>query len=454
MRFGAGRRAHASTLPGVFVAALLGLAAAGGQDGEDSEAVEFSDRERQRILRLSPLEAPPLDATNRFDGDPRAELLGRFLFFDAALSANGEVSCATCHDPRTELSDTEPVAKGLGVGTRRTPSLWNVASQRWFFHDGRADSLWSQALGPIENPLEMGGSRTAVAHRIAREPALRAAFEELRGPLPELEDGARFPARAHPDPRRPDAAHARAWAAMAPADREAIDRLFSDVGKVIAAYERGFVSRDAPFDRFVEGLREDDAAKRESLGAAARRGLKLFLGKGRCRLCHNGPAFTDGEFHGLGLAARGGGMPTDPGRYAGVPALLADPFNAAGRFSDAPEGERAARLEGMVAGPANWGEFKTPSLRNVARRPPFMHGGQFEDLAAVLHFYSTLEGAAPLHQHQEQVLTAREFTEGERTDLAAFLESLTGAPPAPELLAPPSLEELAGPLEGVPKGHR
>lgn len=418
------------------------------------EPVVFDERELQRILALSPLGEPPLDATNRFDGDGRAEELGRFFFFDRELSANGEISCATCHDPAQEFSDGKPVAHTLAPGPRRTPSLWNMAWGRWFFHDGRADSLWSQALGPIENEIEMGGSRSAVAHRIAGEPGLRRAFEALRGPLPELGDRARFPLRAHPGaPGSPEAA---AWAAMAPADRAAIDAVYADVGKLIAAYERQLVSANAPFDRFVAGLREDDATKRAALGESARRGLRLFLGKGQCRLCHNGPNFSDGEFHGLGLATKSGGMPTDSGRYGGVPQLLASDFTAAGAHSDDPGGERAAQLEGLKVGPANWGEFKTPSLRNVARRGPLMHAGQFADVAAVLEFYSTLEGSAPLHQHQEQVLVARDFSEGEKRDLAAFLESLGGAPLDGRWSVPPLASEFGappGPVRSVPKEH-
>ena len=410
--------------------------AGGGVEGSDA-APEFSERDLSRLLKLSPLPEPPLDETNRFDGDPRAEALGRFLFFDAALSRDGTIACSTCHDPALAFSDGKPVAIGLGEGTRRTPSLLNAAYGRWYYHDGRADTLWSQALKPLEAPHEMGGDRVAIARRVHADQALRRAVEVLRGPLPALDDEARFPAHARPDPSSPKASHAVAWAAMAEADREAINRLFSDLGKFLAAFERRLVSRDSAFDRFVEGLREDDGAKRAALSASAQRGVALYLGRGRCRLCHNGPNFTDGEFHSLGLAARGGGMPEDAGRYEGVPQLLADEFNAAGDYSDAPDGARARQLRGLLAGPANWGEFKTPSLRDVDRRAPYMHAGQFGELAEVLNFYSTLEGAAPLHQHQEQVLTPLELDERELGDLGAFLRSLRGAPLGEAWTTPP-----------------
>ena len=422
--------------------ACLALLASLSLATQDDAPPTFSERDRARIAKLSPVGLPPLDPTNRFSGDERAARLGQQLFFEPALSRGGEHACASCHVPEKGFTDGRPVAVALGEGTRRTPPLWNLAYGRWYFHDGRADSLWAQALGPLENPLEMGNDRVAVLRVIASRADLREPFEGLRGPLPPLEDAARFPAHARPQRgAEPDEA-SRAWEAMSEADREATNRAFADVGKMLAAYERQLVSRDAPFDRFVEGLLEGDAEKRAALSSSAQRGLQLFLGKGQCRLCHNGPNFTDGEFHGLGLAPRGGGMPTDPGRYAGVERLLADPFNATGPYSDAPEGEAARSLAGLGRTAASWGEFKTPSLREVTRRAPFMHAGQLATLDEVLRFYSTLEGAAPLHQHQEQILQPRDFSEEELADLLAFLASLEGAPLPAELLEPP-----AGPLD-------
>ncbi len=435
-----------------LVLLVWGAASADLQETEGAEQeVQFDERELRRILQLSPLGEPPLDATNRFDGNPQAERLGHALFFDAGLSVNGEISCATCHDPKQGFSDGKPVADTLEPGKRRTPALWNAAYGHWYFHDGRAATLWSQALDPIEDEAEMGGDRLAVLHHIAQDEPLRRAFEQLRGPLPELENSEDFPAHARPVPDEPEHPHARAWAKMSEENRESVNRAFTDVGKMIAAYERRLVSRDSAFDRFVTGLREQDQELRRALSPSAQRGLRLFLGKGRCRLCHNGPNFSDGEFHGLGLATRAGGMPTDSGRYGGVPGLLEREFTASGPYSDAPLGERARQLEGLRVGPENWGEFKTPSLRNVGERAPYMHAGQFADLESVLNFYSTLEGAAPLHQHQEQVLTARDFTPQEIADLVAFLLSLQGAAIDSAWTGPPgSSRDLP---TDVPKQH-
>ncbi|MAF64564.1 MAG: hypothetical protein CMJ84_02740 [Planctomycetes bacterium] len=407
--------------------------------GERRGPSDFSEIELARILRHSPLPPRPPDPTNRWADDPRAARLGQALFFDARLSANGEIACATCHRPELDLTDGKALFEGLGVGERRTPPLWNLAWSRWLLWDGRVDSLWAQAVQPLENPIEMGGDRLAAAHLIASDPDLRAAYNELFGALPDLADGARFPEHARPVAGRPDDPHDVAWRAMEAADREAIDSLLVHLTKSIAAYERLLVSTDAPFDRFVAGLRDGDPEKLAALSARERRGLKLFVGKARCRMCHVGPNFTDNEFHNLSLPTADGGLPRDAGRYEGSRLLRADPLNAAGKFSDAPKGAAAERLGALVVGSETWGEFKTPSLRNVARRGPLMHRGQFTDLAEVIGFYSTLEGQSRLHGHRETVLVALELSEQEQADLRAFLGSLSGASLPETLLGPPTL---------------
>ncbi|MDP6540072.1 MAG: cytochrome c peroxidase [Planctomycetota bacterium] len=409
--------------------------------GDAGARLEFTELELARILRHSPLPPLPPDPTNRWADDPRAARLGQALFFDPRLSADGAISCATCHNPELDLSDGKAVFEGLGVGERRTPSLWNLAWSRWLFWDGRADSLWAQAVQPLENPLEMGGDRLALAHLVASDPRLRAAYGELFGPLPDLADGARFPAHARPVAGDLGHPHDVAWRGMAAADRRAVDEVLVHLTKSLAAYERKLVSTGSRFDRFVEGLREGDAEKLALFSDSERRGLGLFVGEARCRVCHVGPNFTDNEFHNLSLPTADGGLPTDSGRYAGSRLLRADPFNAAGEFSDAPDGAAAERLESLVVGSETWGEFKTPSLRNVARRGPLTHRGQFADLAAVIEFYSTLEGQSRLHGHRETVLVPLELTEEEKADLEAFLSTLTGAPPPEGLLGPPTLPD-------------
>lgn len=421
---------------------VLGLWASPFRPAQSADAghVRFTEQEQRRVLQHSPLPPPPPDPTNAVADNPAAARLGQRLFFDPRLSSNGRISCATCHQPQRHFADGKPLAEGLSRVERHTPALWNVAYNRWYFWDGRADTLWSQALQPIERPDEMGGSRTDVARLIAADRELRAAYEQVFGPIGELDDPRRFPpgARPHLDgARRPE--HA-AWESMNPEDRERVERVFVSAGKAIAAYQRRLLSRRSAFDVFVEGLRSGDAEKLSALSASAQRGLRLFVGRGNCRLCHSGPNFTDGEFHSVRVPPLEGGLPRDPGRYRGIEKVLADPFNAAGRYSDRGEGPAAEKLRHLARKPDDWGRFKTPSLRNVALTPPYMHQGQFATLDEVLDHYSTFSRALPAgHHQQETILVALNLTPEEKADLKAFLESLTDVDVDDELLrAPPA----------------
>jgi len=430
--------APAARLLAAAAAVLCGaFAGAAVRDDGDLAGVVLDEREIGLALTHSPLPEPPADESNAVADDPAAARLGQRLFFDARLSRNGEISCSTCHEPALAFTDGRPVSKGLGFAKRNSPTLLNSAYQRWFTWDGRADSAWAQALGPLEHRAEMGGDRTAIAHLVAGDPELRPAFEELFGPLPDLSDPERFPRRAHPSPDAPEHPDHRAWLAMATEDRAAVDALFARVGKLLAAYQRRLLSRDAPFDRFVAGLRDGDPEKLAALAPDAQRGFRLFAGRGRCRTCHFGPTFSDGEFHNTGVPPLGGGHHGDPGRYEGVPLLRANPFNAAGAHSDDPDGPRARATTGLLESPETWGQFKTPSLRNVALTPPYMHEGQLASLEDVLRFYSTLEGAQTGGHHAESILAPFGLTDRDVADLVAFLESLTDFELDPELLGPP-----------------
>ena len=358
-----------------------------------------------RTLQHSPL--PPLapDPSNAVADDPRAAQLGQYLFFDAGLSQNGRVSCATCHEPERAFSDGKPVFEGLGRGERNSPTLWNVAYQRWFFWDGRADTLWSQALGPLASPLEMGATPKSVLAHLCGDAELRAAYEALFGALPAESAG------------------------------EAGERVLVDLGKCFEAFERRLVTRSSPFDRYVAALRANDAEAAARYPAAARRGLALFDGRAGCRSCHPGPLFSDGEFHNLGVPRRGG--PSDPARFAGIGTLLASRYRCDGRFSDAPRNAQAEELAALVRSSESWGAFRTPSLRNVARSAPYMDRGQFATLREVLEFYSELKEAVPAGHHGETVLKPLHLAPPELDDLLAFLETLSDDPPDPQLISRP-----------------
>jgi cytochrome c peroxidase len=228
---------------------------------------------------------------------------------------------------------------------------------------------------------------------------------------------------------------------MAHDDRGAANRIFANVGKAIAAYERRIVSRDAPFDRFVAGLRDGDPGELAALGAGAQRGLALFVGRANCGVCHVGPSFTDGEFHDTGLA-RGPDGRLDAGRYDGVPALLEDEFNGLGTYSDAPDDP--GRLTRFLASrPEHLGQFKTPTLRNVALTAPYMHDGRLATLEDVVRYYARIDPRTFVGHHREAILQPIALDDDDVRDLVAFLESLTGAPVDPVLTRPPSSASTA-----------
>jgi cytochrome c peroxidase len=413
--------------------ALVALLLAGAQDGS---ALEFTAAERERILALSPLPAPPRDATNAVEEDPLAARLGQALFHDARFSKNGTISCATCHDPARAFADGRARGRGLDDVPRHTPSLWNVAWNRWFFWDGRKDSLWSQALAPLEDPAEHGGSRLQYAHALAADEHYRAAYARVFGPLPDLSDPERFPPRGRPVPGFPEHPYARAWNGMSARNRDAIDHVFANMGKALAAYQRRIVSSRSPFDVFVEGLRHGDPAREAALEPAARRGLRLFLGKARCHTCHDGPTFSDLEFHDDRVPPLDPEAPPDLGRFDGIALVLDDPFNGLGRHSDDPESGRT-RLAYLVRTSHNRREFKTPTLRNVALTPPYMHAGQFARLEDVVRFYSTLEGALPPHE-EEKLVEPLGLDEAEQADLVAFLRALSDDELPPDVVGAPA----------------
>jgi cytochrome c peroxidase len=174
---------------------------------------------------------------------------------------------------------------------------------------------------------------------------------------------------------------------------------------------------------------------------AAQRGLRIFVGKGSCNVCHLGPSFTHGEFADIGIRffAPGG---VDPGRYAGIRRLAADRFNLLGGYNDDRSGRAAAKTRHVHLQPRNFGEFKVTGLRNVALTAPYMHNGSLATLADVVRHYSELDEDR-LHADGERILRPLKLTAQESADLVAFLESLTdpGAtkymPTAPSRCATP-----------------
>ncbi len=300
--------------------------------------------------------------------------LGRRLYYDKRLSADGTVSCATCHDPEKGFADGRKVGEGIAgkKGARNSPTVLNAVFNEFQFWDGRAMTLEEQAKGPMTNPVEMGMTdHNAIVAVVAKDPEYAADFQKIFG--------------------RP--------------------ATIDDVVAAIATFERTVVSGDSAFDRFQAG---DPLAMSES----ARRGWILWNGKARCNTCHpfavSTPNFSDNKFHNIGVAAKG----RDFTALARKAAQVADPqelafdpdFSELGRFI-------ATRQ------PKDIGAFKSSGLRDIALTAPYMHDGSEPTLLTVVEFYN--KGGEP-NPFLDGGITPLKLTEGEKHDLVAFMEALTG----------------------------
>lgn len=367
-----------------------------------------------RSLWIESLAELPADPSNAYDDDERAARLGHRLFFDTRFSRNGAISCATCHRPESQFQEGTQLGHGVGTTSRSTMTLVGSAYSPWLFWDGRKDSLWAQALEPLESAVEHGGDRTLYAHLIARH--YRDEYEAIFGPLPDL---SHLPQRAGPVG---EPVARMAWEGMSSADRESVTRIYANMGKAIAAYERLLRPSPAPFDAYVQAVvTGDDERAASILSEEEIAGLRLFIGKANCIQCHSGPLFTDNDFHNTGVPAIAA-LPPDHGRAAGARKVAVDEFNCLSVYSDAPP-EACAQLRSLVLDEQRQErQFRPPSLRNVDGRSPFMHAGQFWTLEEVLAHYNSAP-AAPAGQSELEPLN---LSDQEMAQLIAFLKTLSG----------------------------
>ncbi len=410
-------------------AALTVTLASAGTPEPAAGAVRWSTEERAVLASLSLKRLPPVpaDPSNTAERHPAAVELGQRLFNDVRLSRNGAVSCATCHDPAKQFQDGLPVGQGVGTGARRSMPIVGAAYGNWLFWDGRKDSLWAQALGPLEDAVEHGTNRTRVAHLVQRHH--RADYEAVFGALPRL-DG--LPGHASPLGSPSEQA---AWAAVDTRRRDDVSRVFANVGKAIAAYEKSLQHAPTRLDSYIDAVLHGDQAAGGLLRADEARGLRLFIGKAQCVSCHNGPLFSDQQFHNTGVPPRDATR-LDRGRAAATAKVRSDEFNSLGPFSDARP-EQCQELRFIVTDdPALEGAFKTPGLRGVAGRPPYMHAGQFTTLEQVVRHYVAAPHAAVGHSeltHRHASCAASkhaerapiELSDAEVADLVSFLNTLS-----------------------------
>lgn len=275
--------------------------------------------------------------------------LGRQLYFDTRLSKNNSVSCAFCHNPGTGFADARQFSIGAfgTAGGRQAPTVYNTGFLPLQFWDGRAGSLEEQAIGPIHNPIEMAEKHETVVPKIAKIPGYQKQFQLIFGGGASLQH----------------------------------------IAEAIAAFERTIVSQNSAFDKYVLG-------DQKAMDEAAVRGMALFKGKARCALCHNGPNFTDNQFHNLGVP-QVGPLKEDLGRFV------------------------VSRLE------RDKGAFKTPTLRSIVETAPYMHDGVFKTLEEVIDFKNAGGGATP---NLSPLMKPLNLTAEEKADLLAFLKALTGEP--------------------------
>jgi len=386
---------------------------------------EWSAAEKTQLLTLRLNSELRPDPSNRWADDPQAAALGQSLFFDAGLSPSGTVACVHCHQSSRYFEDGQVLSRGVGTAGRHTPTIVGSQFGPWQFWDGRADSQWAQALGPVENPDEMGGNRMHFARQVTT--AYAEEYQAIFGELPDFSDIAQFPEHAMPGDQQE---WKRAWEGMNEADQVLVNRTVAQIGKAIAAYERRLVPQESRFDRYLDDLAAGQAS--DDLTDEEIRGLSLFLRKGNCVSCHNGPLLTDRGFHNLGVPEPRKGY--DAGRQTGAPLVLNSEFNCDGPYSDAEECPELRYLNPQF--PDFQAAFKTPSLRSVAETAPYMHHGEMATLEAVVDFYSELPGQPPAG-HRELILKPLGLSDSEKADLVTFLKSLTGDPLPEELRRPP-----------------
>ena len=320
---------------------------------------------------------PPIQTVDV--ASPALVQLGRKLFEDTRLSRDGTVSCATCHEASRAFSDGKAVSVGVSgaSGTRNAPSLLNVTYATSLFWDGRRTTLEAQAADPFFNPRELGlADASELVGKLRADAGYRRAFRRAFGVAPG-------------------------------------EPTLAQVTRALAAFARTLVAANSPFDRFYYG-HDERALTRE-----AQRGLSLFQGRAQCSTCHtigSGSAmFTDGKFHGAGVGVRQ--IEAKLGSLATRIASATDAERDRLIISD-PEIAALGRFV-VTRDPHDIGQYKTPSLRNVALTAPYMHDGSV----------ATLEDAVDQELYYRSAQTTRPIvlTDGEKSDLIAFLRALTSA---------------------------
>jgi cytochrome c peroxidase len=349
----------------------------------------FTPQEIEDILAHGPWPPPAArDPSNRASGNAQAIALGERLFFSPRLSGTGGVLCASCHEPWRAYSDGSRRGIGVEIADRNTQSVANVRLNRWFGWDGANDNLWAQSIRPLLARREMRSSAAHVAALMRGDPDLSLLYRKAFGAPP-------------------------------PANDEA---LLVDVGKALAAYLETLVTGPTPFDDFRDALARGDLAAAARYPLQAQRGLRIFIGKGRCAGCHAGPNFSDGAFHRSGIASLLENGEADTGRQGGIRKLLSSRYKLLGPFSDEPARATAPITRQDSREQNTAGAFRTPGLRQVTLTAPFMHDGSLGTLCDVVRRHPAGDATDGFGGTQPGPVA---LTAEDRRDLLAFLGTLT-----------------------------
>jgi cytochrome c peroxidase len=463
---GAGAMASANAGGGTGAGGGGSAGVSAGAGGAAGASFTEADWALLRTLAPDVLPPPVSDPSNRFADDPKAAAFGEKLFFESGFSGamldldddggpnslgvrgqTGKVPCAGCHAADVAFLDMRSRFREISLGTgwtgRRTPTLLDVGQAEIVMWGGRRSTLYSQVFGPIENPLEMNSSRLFVAEWISEH--YKSDYEAVFGAadLAPLSDTGRFPLLTptttgcritktvdHPRGSPPDAPYDchgmpsdnAEYDSMSHADQDRVTRIVVNAGKAISAYERLLTCGPGRFDAWVHG---DNGA----LTASEQRGVRVFIGPGKCAGCHSGPYLSDQRFHNIGVAegtTRAGIFNgNDHGAARDLVDAAADPLGIAGPYSDGNDGRMPTSV-----GPEYEGAFRTPTLRCVGGRPSFMHSGlvhTLEEAVALLN-----RGGDPTGKYVGAgVLSPLNLTLEQQADLVNFLRALDGRAPVP-----------------------
>ncbi|MGW8272995.1 MAG: cytochrome-c peroxidase [Thermodesulfovibrionales bacterium] len=317
---------------------------------------------------LAPFQSVPVPELN--PQTPEKIELGKKLFFDRRLSGDGTMSCATCHVPEQAFTDGMDISLSYPTtrNWRNSPTLINVAFFKYLFWDGRVQTLEDQALFPMMSAFEMNQNLDYLEEEIRVVPEYAAAFQQVFG---------------------------------GQVTRERI-------AMAIAAFERTLISFNAPIDRYLLG---DESI----LSAAARRGLEVFTGKGKCVDCHHGVNMSDDRFYAI-LVPENPEYRKDP-RIAATRRFVAKVYH----YEDYVNLNEDPGRYLITKAPEDWRAFRTPTLRDVAKTAPYMHNGIFATLEEVIDFFN--KGGGP----GNSVLKPLPLSAGEQQDLKTFMvEALSG----------------------------